>query len=148
MRPQAQRLTWIVPDAPSAVLSSWGIGAGYNSRHYFRPVLTGITIQGATRDQDVGVYGALGRQLSRTSTVNLGAYASWYDNNEPAFGSVTSEGAQLSFQSWGTLLPFAAGVIEAGDNFSSGLTIDFQGKLSAAGSDSISLSNFTVVRLP
>jgi len=57
-------------------------------------------------------------------------------------------GAQLSFQSWGTLLPFAAGVIDSNDIYSAGITIDFMGKLSAAGSDSISLSNFTVVRLP
>lgn len=57
-------------------------------------------------------------------------------------------GAQLSFQSWGTSLPLAAGVIDCGDIYSAGITIDFLGKLSTAGSDSISLTNFTVVRLP
>jgi hypothetical protein len=57
-------------------------------------------------------------------------------------------GAQLSFQSWGTSLPFAAGVIDSSDIYSTGITIDFLGKLSAAGIDSVSLTNFTVVRLP
>ena len=78
-------------------LWSYGIGAGYNRRHYFRPVLTGVTVLGATRDEDFSVYGDVGRRLSRTSSVNFDAYASWYDNNLANFDSVTSEGASLSY---------------------------------------------------
>jgi hypothetical protein len=78
-------------------LWSYGIGAGYNRRNYFRPVLTGVTVLGATRDEDVSVYGNLGHRLSRTSSVNFDAYASWYDNNLPGSDAVTSEGATFSY---------------------------------------------------
>lgn len=78
-------------------LWSYGIGASYNRRHYFRPVLTGVTVLGATHDEDVGVYGNVGRRLSRTSSINFDAYASWYDNDLPGSHSVTTEGATLSY---------------------------------------------------
>jgi hypothetical protein len=56
-----------------------------------------------------------------------------------ADASILATGAQLSFQSWGAVLPFTAGVASAADAYNTGLTIDFQGK---------TLRNFTVVRLP
>ena len=52
---------------------------------------------GATHDEDVSVYGNVGRRLSRTSAVNFDAYASWYDNDLANFDSVTGEGATLSY---------------------------------------------------
>jgi hypothetical protein len=61
-------------------------------------------------------------------------------------GLVTS-GARLSAQSWGTVLPFAAGVASAPDDYAGGLTIDFQAKVGSA-ADTVSLRNFTVVRIP
>ena len=79
-------------------LWSYGIGAGYNRRNYFRPVLTGVTVLGATRDEDASVYGNVSRRLSRTSSVGFDAYASWYDNDLPGSDSVTSEGATLSYR--------------------------------------------------
>jgi hypothetical protein len=78
-------------------LWSYGIGAGYNRRHYFRPVLTGVTVLGATHDEDVSVYGNVSRRLSRTSTVAVDAYASWYDNDLANSDAVTSEGATISY---------------------------------------------------
>jgi uncharacterized protein (PEP-CTERM system associated) len=78
-------------------LWSYGIGAGYNRRHYFRPVLAGVTVEGATHDQDVGIYGHVSRRLSRTSSVAFDAYASWYDNDLANFDAVTSEGATISY---------------------------------------------------
>ena len=78
-------------------LWSYGIGAAYNRRHYFRPVLTGVTVYGATHDEDVSVYGQVARQLSRTSAITFDAYASWYDNDLANFDSVTTEGATLSY---------------------------------------------------
>jgi hypothetical protein len=65
-----------------------------------------------------------------------------------ADAGILNTGAQLSFQSWGAILPFTAGVAIGADAYSSGLTIDFQGNLASSSGDSLTLSNFTVVRLP
>lgn len=64
-----------------------------------------------------------------------------------ADGVILGGGAQLSSQSWGTLLPFAAGVGSASDNWSNGLTVSFLGAVAQI-SDSAALTNFTVVRIP
>ncbi|SPE43321.1 conserved hypothetical protein [Candidatus Sulfopaludibacter sp. SbA3] len=61
--------------------------------------------------------------------------------------SMLAPGAQLSAQSWGTLLPFTAAVATASDSYTNGLTISFQGMVTQA-TDSVALSNFTVVRIP
>ncbi len=78
-------------------LWSYGLGANYNHRRYFRPTGPGVTVQGARSDQDASVYGTLGRRLSRTSEVNFQVYASWFDNDEPGFEAVTSEGATIGY---------------------------------------------------
>jgi hypothetical protein len=61
--------------------------------------------------------------------------------------ALTAQGTQLSHQSWGTTLPFAAGVGAAADDYNAGLTIDFQAKIAQPG-EAIALKNFTVIRLP
>jgi hypothetical protein len=58
-----------------------------------------------------------------------------------------SSGAQWSFQSWGSTLGFNAGVGSAPDDYSAGLSLDVQGKLTSTG-DSLVLRNYSVVRLP
>jgi hypothetical protein len=64
-----------------------------------------------------------------------------------AEGALKVSGAQLSHQSWGTVLAFSAGVGTAADDyFTNGLTIDFQAR-SAAG-DTVTLRNYAVVRIP
>ena len=65
-----------------------------------------------------------------------------------ADGGILAAGAQMSFQSWGAVLPLTAGVASAPDAYSNGLVIDFQGRLAAAAGDTLTLRNFTVVRLP
>ena len=64
-----------------------------------------------------------------------------------AEASVLAAGSQLSWQSWGTVLPFSAGVAPSTDAYASGITINFQGKLASAG-DTLTLANYTVIRLP
>ncbi len=64
-----------------------------------------------------------------------------------AEAGVESSGAQLSSESWGTLLPLAATVAPSSDSWSGGITIDFVAKLVQAG-DTVTLRNFSVVRLP
>jgi len=64
-----------------------------------------------------------------------------------ADAAVLASGAQLSSQIWGTVLPFAAGVAHASDSIANGLVINFVGMVGQS-ADSVSLSNFTVVRIP
>jgi hypothetical protein len=54
--------------------------------------------------------------------------------------------AQLSTQSWGAVLPFAAAVAPASDAWANGLTLDFQA--SCAAGDTVNLRNYSVVRIP
>jgi hypothetical protein len=61
--------------------------------------------------------------------------------------ALTAAGAQLSHQSWGTSLAFAAGVGKSTDDYTAGLTVDFQAKTVQSG-ETVTLKNFTVVRLP
>jgi hypothetical protein len=63
-----------------------------------------------------------------------------------AEAAVTATGAQLSAQSWGSVLPLSATVAASPDAYTSGLTVNFQGKLAQAG-DMLTLVNYTVVRL-
>ncbi len=60
--------------------------------------------------------------------------------------AILASGTQLNTQSWGTVLAFAAGVGSASDAYANGLTINFQA--SASGGDSVSLGEYSVVRLP
>ena len=64
-----------------------------------------------------------------------------------ADAAVVSAGAQLGFNYWGAMLAFAAGAVNATDAYTSGLVIDFQGEVSQA-ADSLTLANYTVVRIP
>ncbi len=64
-----------------------------------------------------------------------------------ADAGIESSGAQLSQQSWGTVLPFAAGLAKATDAWASGITIAFQGDVAQA-ADTLSLGAFSVVRAP
>ena len=60
---------------------------------------------------------------------------------------LTVSGAQFSQQSWGTVLPLGVGVGTAADDyFANGITIDF--RANAAAGDTVTLRNFTVVRVP
>ena len=64
-----------------------------------------------------------------------------------AEGGLGASGAQLSHQSWGTVLPLGTGVGSAADDFTAGLTLDFQAMVAQAG-DTVTLKNYTVVRYP
>ena len=64
-----------------------------------------------------------------------------------ADAAILTTGAQLNSQSWGTVLPFSATVTTASDAYTNGLTLNFRGMLTQVG-DTLSLANYTVVRLP
>jgi hypothetical protein len=63
-----------------------------------------------------------------------------------ADAAISSTGAQLTTQSWGTVLSFLPGVISSPAQ--SGLNVDFRGEMSAAGTDSLALTSYTVLRYP
>jgi hypothetical protein len=64
-----------------------------------------------------------------------------------ADAALTAAGAQLSHQSWGTSLALAAGVGKSTDDYTAGVTVDFQAKTVQSG-ETVTLKNFTVVRFP
>ncbi|MGD0771229.1 MAG: hypothetical protein ABSC05_00245 [Candidatus Solibacter sp.] len=64
-----------------------------------------------------------------------------------ADAALTAAGAQLSHQSWGTALPFAAGVGTATDAYTAGITVVFQAS-TVLPVETVTLRNFTVVRFP
>jgi hypothetical protein len=63
-----------------------------------------------------------------------------------AEAAIGGTGAQISVQSWGTALGFLPGI--SSSPVQAGLRVDFQGRLSTAGSDTVGLTNFTVLRYP
>lgn len=64
-----------------------------------------------------------------------------------ADAGVLASNAQLSSETWGTALAFSANAVAAGDAYANGMTINFLG-LVANGGDTLTLNNFTVVRIP
>jgi hypothetical protein len=60
--------------------------------------------------------------------------------------AITGSGAQLSAESWGSVLGMGTAVGTAADGLDAPLSIGFAGNLAQPGGDSITLSNFTVSR--
>lgn len=61
-----------------------------------------------------------------------------------ADAAISAANAQLSLESWGTVLPFLPGIETAPAR--SGLEVTFRGSMATAGSDNVSLTNYTVLR--
>ena len=65
-----------------------------------------------------------------------------------ANAAILVSSAQLSSETWGgSTLAFSVNAVAAADAFANGITIDFRG-LTANGGDTLTLTNFTVVRVP
>lgn len=78
--------------------------------------------------------------LSRTAAAQDVAVAG------TAEAAVTATGALLSVQSWGTVLPFVPALINS--PLQAGLEIKFRAAMTAVGPDSVTLTNYTVLRYP
>ena len=65
-------------------LWSYGLGAGYAQRKYLAPI--GFSLD-RVKDESFTINGTLSRDLSRTSGIDLDAYASWYDSDRVGLGS-------------------------------------------------------------
>jgi hypothetical protein len=78
--------------------------------------------------------------LARTGTTQDAAFAG------TAEAAITATGAQLSVQSWGTILPFLPAILNS--PVQNGVRIDLLAALLNAGSDTVTLTNYTVLRYP
>jgi len=76
---------------------NWGVGASYTHRRYARPNDPAFDLLIPSEDQDFSLYGSLGRELSRTSSLDLNLFASWYDSDLAGSDDVTSLGGTLSY---------------------------------------------------
>lgn len=63
-----------------------------------------------------------------------------------AEASLSPAGAQVTIKSWGTVLSFLPGIVTS--PVQSGVQVNLLGQVSNAGSDSLSLASFTVLRYP
>jgi hypothetical protein len=63
-----------------------------------------------------------------------------------AEAAVTPSGAQISDESWGTVLPFLPGIVSAPAQ--AGLQVNMKAELAQVSSDSVALTNYTVLRYP
>jgi hypothetical protein len=80
--------------------------------------------------------------VERSATVSETFVSGW------AEAGANTSACQMSFQSWGTLLGFAAGAENAYDSLSFNIVLAFQGEMAATTTDTVTLRNFTVVRYP
>ena len=60
--------------------------------------------------------------------------------------AITATGAQVSTESWGTVMPFLPGILTAPAQ--AGLEVTFRAALAQTGPDSVTLTNYTVLRYP
>jgi hypothetical protein len=63
-----------------------------------------------------------------------------------AEAGVTASGAAITVESWGTVLPFLPAILNAPQQL--GLEVTFQAALAAAGTDTVTLTNYAVLRYP
>lgn len=78
-------------------LWNFGFGAGYDRRRYARPDDAAFDAFGGMTDESFSLFGTMSRRLSRTSDINLNAYASWFDSDQPGFDRVFSTGGTISY---------------------------------------------------
>lgn len=79
-------------------LWSFGLGAGYNHRRYFRPQNSGFDLIVGGEDQNASIFASAGRQLSRTSELNFDAFASWFDSDRLGSDPLFSTGGTVSYR--------------------------------------------------
>jgi hypothetical protein len=62
--------------------------------------------------------------------------------------TIGSSGTNLDVQTWGTALPLDSRVASSADSLSADIDVDFRGAMSAAGTDTVWLQNYTLLRYP
>jgi len=90
---------------------------------------------------------AIAVQWGTTKILNLSAAGGESLLSGRMDGSLVATGAQVSAQAWGAITNFGATVVNSTDSYSTGLTLTFLGSV-AAGSDTVTLGHYSVVRVP
>jgi hypothetical protein len=121
----------------SCTLPGGLMGTGDRIEVRFQYTHTGGTV-GFTPQIQWGATTALSRTAAAGDTSVAG---------ELGFG-INAGTQSYNAQSWGSALAFAAGVGSAAENSSVSLTVSFRAMLASTTSDTIVLSNFTVIRYP
>jgi hypothetical protein len=75
---------------------SFGLGAGYNNRRYIAPPTSDFLLHGVT-EQSVTLEGDIERRFTRTSGIDLDAYAAWYDSGLRGKSSSFSTGITATY---------------------------------------------------
>jgi hypothetical protein len=75
---------------------SFGLGATYANRRYFAPPGPAFVLHGVT-DQSFTLNGTVGRRFTRTSGVDLDAYAAWYDSGIKGANGAFSTGVSANY---------------------------------------------------
>ncbi len=99
-----------------------------------------LTHAGTTSGFTVQVNWGSATILSRTGGTQDAAVVGRAD------AAISATGAQLSLESWGTVLPFLPGLATAPAQ--SGLEVSFLAAITTASPDSVTLTNYTVLRYP
>ena len=80
--------------------------------------------------------------VKRNASVSDALVSGW------AEAGANTSASQLSVQSWGTVLPFGVGVLNAYDSLQYPLVLAFQAQMAATTTDTVTLRNYSVVRYP
>lgn len=99
-----------------------------------------FTHTGATSGYNVQINWGSTTMLARTGSPQDAAFVGQAD------AAISVTGAQLTVQSWGTVLSFLPSVISSPAQ--SGVKVDFRGEMTTAGADTLALTSFTVLRYP
>ncbi len=75
----------------------FGVGAGYSSRRYFQPIVEDGFALDRRSDEAFNLFASATRDLSRTSSVSVDGYASWFDSGVPGADSAFSTGVTGSY---------------------------------------------------
>jgi hypothetical protein len=76
---------------------SYGVGLGYDQRHYFAPPNGNVFVLNGVTDRSYSLTANAGRRLTRNSGYDLDAYASWFDSGIQGAGTSSSLGVTGSY---------------------------------------------------
>jgi hypothetical protein len=100
----------------------------------------GFAHTGTISGYDVQINWGATSMLARHGSAQDAAFVGQAD------AAISATGAQLTVQSWGTVLSFLPAAIAS--PIQNGVKVDFRGQMSAAGPDSLALTSYTVLRYP
>jgi hypothetical protein len=76
---------------------NFGLGGTYSARRYFQPLVGQGFAADRRTDEAFNIYGSASRDLSRTSTVSVDAFAAWFNSGVPGADDAFSTGLTGSY---------------------------------------------------